>query len=461
MDLFEARDRERRARDAPLAERMRPERLDEMVGLDKVLGPKSRLGRLLTGGRMPSLILWGPPGCGKTTLARLLAGRARAGFETLSAVSSGVKDLRAVVARARERSKLDGHATVLFIDEIHRYNKAQQDALLPHVEDGTLTLIGATTENPVFELNRPLLSRCRLITLDGLESGSIEDILRRALADSSRGLGDIAVTVSDDTLALISRLSAGDARSALNLLEASVLSAAGGSDEGEAGPTLEPEQVLELAQRPSAHYDKSGEEHYNALSALHKSLRGSDPDAALYWIAKMLEGGEDPRHIARRMIRFASEDVGLADPMAVTRAVSAWQAYEMLGRPEGELALAQCAVDLALAPRSQAMEDAWHAALADVRELGPRPVPLQLRNIKPGQSKAEQKATRYLSPHRYRHGVVPQSCKPEGLEDDSPRLPYVRLGDRGEEARLRDRQAVIARFLEQARREGYHQWKLD
>ncbi|MDF1663494.1 MAG: AAA family ATPase, partial [Planctomycetota bacterium] len=308
MDLFDAHERTQRARRAPLAERMRPRVFEEVLGLDDLLGQNARLRRFLTSRRLVSLILWGPPGSGKTTLARLLAKRGGEFFVALSAVNSGVKELREVTARARDRSKMEGRGTVLFLDEIHRFNKSQQDALLPHVEDGTFILIGATTENPAFEVNRPLLSRCHLITIPPLSEQAILDILERAFHDEERGIGEYKLDKDEDALQVMTRLSGGDARSALNLLEASALAALG---ENETGGRLTSELVVDIAQKPSIHYDKSGEEHFNAISAFHKSLRGSDPDGALYWMMRMLEGGEDLMYVARRMVRFASEDVGL------------------------------------------------------------------------------------------------------------------------------------------------------
>ena len=456
MDLFEAHERKQRARRAPLAERMRPRVFEEVLGLDELLGQNARLRRFLTSRRLVSLILWGPPGSGKTTLARLLAKRGGEFFVPLSAVNSGVKELREVTARARERAKMEGRGTVLFLDEIHRFNKSQQDALLPHVEDGTFVLIGATTENPAFEVNRPLLSRCHLITIPALSEQAVQGILERAFHDEERGLGEYKLSKDDDVLEVITRLSGGDARSALNLLEASALAALG---ENETGGQLSSDLVVDIAQKPSIHYDKSGEEHFNAISAFHKSLRGSDSDGALYWMMRMLEGGEDLMYVARRMVRFASEDVGLADPGAVTRAMAAMEAAKFLGRPEGELALVQMAVDLALAPKSNAMEMAYFRARDDVRELGAPPVPLHLRNVKVGLTPAEKAKARYLYAHDYKEAVVPQQYLPKKIEEESTRRPYYRPTPR--EQALIDRIAELEAHLEAARAAGYHNWKLE
>jgi putative ATPase len=452
MDLFQARDRERRARSAPLAERMRPAVLEDVLGLEAILAPDSALRRLLTGPRLVSMILWGPPGSGKTTLARVLANNRQLAMESLSAVSAGVKELREVVARARERSAMEQRGTVLFLDEIHRFNKAQQDALLPHIEDGSLVLIGATTENPSLEINRALLSRCRLITLEALPSEALASILRRALADSTRGIGDLALAVPDTEIELIARLSAGDARAALNLLEASAIAAeAAGEKE------LSSERILAIAQQPLLAYDKAGDEHYNALSALHKSVRGSDVDAAIYWVTRMLESGEPPMTIARRLVRIASEDIGLADPQALSRAVAALEAARFLGRPEGDLALVQAAADLALAPKSNALELAWMRARDDVQDFGAAPVPLHLRNIKPGLSPDEAVATRYRYAHDYRYGIVPQHHLPKLLRRESSRLPYFRPTSR--ERAAQKRLVELEAWRQEASRLGEPRWR--
>ncbi|MEK6662152.1 MAG: replication-associated recombination protein A, partial [candidate division NC10 bacterium] len=355
---------------------MRPRSLKEFVGQEHLLGEGKILTTAIEAGELPSLILWGPPGCGKTTLAFLLAGEHKATFVPFSAVSSGIKEIRDVIARA-ERERAYGKRTLLFIDEIHRFNKAQQDAFLPHVERGTIVLIGATTENPSFEVIAPLLSRAKVLTLQPLAEEGLVLILRRALDDRERGLGPLAIGADDEALRAIARLSAGDARAALNTLELAA-QMAGREPEGSRRLTLNMAQ--EAGQRRALLYDKAGEEHYNLISALHKSLRGSDPDASLYWLARMLASGEDPLYIARRLVRFASEDVGNADPQGLLMALAAKEAFHFLGSPEGELALAQAAAYLATAPKSNAVYMAFGEAQRDVEDAPLEGVPLHLRN---------------------------------------------------------------------------------
>ncbi|MFW5951735.1 MAG: replication-associated recombination protein A [Gemmatimonadota bacterium] len=358
---------------APLAARMRPRTLDEFVGQESVLGPGRALRELIEKDEVGSLILWGPPGTGKTTIARIIAERTDATFVPFSAVTEGVPRVRAIIKEAKARQRATGRRTILFCDEIHRFNKAQQDAFLPHVEAGTVTLIGATTENPSFEVIGALLSRARVFVLEPLAEDHLAAILRRALADPERGLGGRNLEVDDDAIALIAREADGDARRALNALEtAATLAGAGGSVDGEC--------AREALQRRVARYDKGGEEHYNLVSALHKSVRGSSPDGALYWLARMLEGGEDPLYIARRLIRMAVEDIGLSDPNALGLAVAARDTYRMLGSPEGDLALAEAAVYLATAPKSNRLYVAFGAARAAARDTPAEGVPLHIRN---------------------------------------------------------------------------------
>src|SRR5687767_2746196 len=333
---------------APLAARMRPRTLDEYAGQQHIVGEGKLLRRSIAGDKLFSIILWGPPGSGKTTLAQIIASSTNAHFEQVSAVSAGVADLRKIIQEAQDRLGMFQQRTVLFIDEIHRFNKGQQDAVLPYVEDGTVILIGATTENPSFEVNAPLLSRSRVVVLESLEDRDIETIVTRALTDEDRGLGSRRLTLTEAARSLLVNLANGDARFALNTLE---FAAAGLDVEG----TIDAERVLQAAQRRAAAYDKSGEAHYDAISALHKTIRGSDPDAALYWLARMLERGDDPLYVARRLVRFASEDVGLADPQALQIAMAAQQAVHFIGMPEGALALAELTVYLALAPKSNAI----------------------------------------------------------------------------------------------------------
>ncbi|HXE80733.1 MAG TPA: replication-associated recombination protein A, partial [Vicinamibacterales bacterium] len=376
-DLFDTGVPEAPKEGAPLAERMRPRSLDEIVGQDEILAPGRPLREAIERDRLQSLILWGPPGTGKTTIARVIAERSRSRFVSFSAVLSGIKDVRDVMATADATRKRTGRRTIVFIDEIHRFNKAQQDAFLPHVESGSIVLIGATTENPSFEVNAALLSRSRVFVLRGLADEDILTILRRALADAERGLGGEALDVDDDALALIARASGGDARSALNLLELAAASAPTGADGRRRIDRGHAEHAL---QRRMLLYDKGGEEHFSIISALHKSMRNSDPDAAVYWLARMLEAGEDPLYIARRLIRFASEDIGNADPMALTVAVAAKEAVHFIGMPEGNTALAQAAIYLATAPKSNAVYVAYGRAAEDVRKGPVEPVPLHLRN---------------------------------------------------------------------------------
>jgi putative ATPase len=362
----------------PLAARMRPRTLDEIVGQEHLLSPGRALRRSIEGDHVASLILWGPPGSGKTTLAAVIAATTRSRFVALSAVTAGVADLRRVVEDAAKLLRATGRRTILFIDEIHRFSKSQQDAILPHVERGTVTLIGATTENPSFEVNAALLSRSRVYTLRALSDDDVLAVLRRALADSERGLGAARLTAAEDALRYLAAYANGDARTALNALElaASVVPAR----EGETERQIDLATVEDAVQQRALLYDKSGEEHYNLISALHKSLRGSDPDAGLYWLARMLDAGEDPLYIVRRLIRFASEDVGMADPQALLVCVAAQQACHFVGMPECALALAQAVVHLATAPKSNALYIAYDAALHDVRETRNDPVPLHLRN---------------------------------------------------------------------------------
>ncbi|MEI6378135.1 MAG: replication-associated recombination protein A [Candidatus Falkowbacteria bacterium] len=354
---------------APLAERMRPQTLDDFVGQPEITGENKLLKKALAAGQLPSLVFWGPPGTGKTTLGLIIAHTLKAEFIRFSAVTEGVKDLRIVIDKARNNQLLETQ-TVLFIDEIHRWNKAQQDALLPHLENGTIILIGATTENPSFEIRSALLSRMRVIVLNHLKPEDIEQILLRAATDSERGLGKANLTIGEGVLRFIADLSGGDARTALNILETTAL----------LGTIIDTDLVKEAAQKVSLQYDKDGENHYNLISALHKSLRGSDADASLYWLARMLEAGEDPLYVARRLVRFASEDVGLANSQALNQAVAAYNACRFLGLPECKLHLAQATVYLAKCKKSNELYTAYAEAARDAREKGNIVVPLHLRN---------------------------------------------------------------------------------
>ncbi len=354
---------------SPLADRMRPLSLDEFLGQDEIVGQGKILRNAIISGNPSSMIFWGPPGSGKTTLARIVASLSRADFTQMSAVTSGLKDLRVVIRKARE-NVIEEKKTILFIDEIHRWNKSQQDALLPHVEKGIIILIGATTENPSFEIRGALLSRCRVFLLKQLEQSAIAEIAKKALRDETRGLGELKIKISDDAVNLLAEMSNGDARTALNALEY----VSGVSDD------ISPEDIKQAFQKSHLFYDKDGEEHFNIISALHKSLRGSDADAALYWLARMLEAGEDPLYIARRLVRFASEDVGMANSRALEQTVAAYQACHFIGMPECNVILAQAVVYLAKCEKSNELYAAYGQASADVREFGNLPVPLHIRN---------------------------------------------------------------------------------
>ena len=402
---------------SPLAERMRPRTLDEMVGHPEVVGPGAFLRRAIAADRVPSLIFWGPPGSGKTTLARLIAAATSSLFVPFSAVTSGIKEVKEVMAEAARLRRAQGRRTLLFVDEIHRFNRAQQDAFLPYVERGDIVLVGATTENPSFEINAALMSRCRVVVLGALSVDDLLLLLRRTLADREHGLGGTPVEVDGEALAAVAQLASGDARRALNLLEAAVADAAESGAPGPDGaaPRLDAERVRLVSQRKVLLYDKAGEEHFNLISALHKSLRESDPDASLYWLARMLAAGEDPLYVARRMIRFASEDVGLADPQALPQALAARDAYHLLGSPEGDLALAQAAVYLALAPKSNAVYAGFGAALRTVEERPADPVPLAIRNAPTPLMKGLGYGAGYVYAHATDEGVGGLDCLPDSL----------------------------------------------
>ena len=414
-DLFDHAGEKERLSEAPLAERMRPLILDDYIGQEHVVGEGRFLRKIVEKGSPASLILWGPPGTGKTTLARIIAKGANASFESFSAVLSGVKDLREVIARADERRKYESKKTILFVDEIHRWNKAQQDAFLPHVESGRIILIGATTQNPSFEVISPLLSRCRVIVLNSLKDIEIEKIIRRAVEDTKRGLfaKDDPVDIDDESISYLARIAEGDARRSLNGLE---LSYAFARSQDASKITIE--TTKEAMTSASLSYDRMGEEHYNQISAFIKSMRGSDPDASVYWLVRMLESGEDPLFILRRMVIFAAEDIGNADPKAVSVVVAALNAFSFIGLPEGKIPMAQAVTYLATCPKSNASYMALNNATAKVRETGSLGVPLHIRNAPTQLMKELDYGKEYKYPHDYVGNYVGQQYLPDELKGE-------------------------------------------
>ena len=432
MNLFDHRSHQQLQGKAPLAARMRPRSFDEYIGQDHIIGEGSVLRRSIEADRLPSIILWGPPGAGKTTLASLIANLTRSHFEQISGVASGVADLRRVAAEARQRLGMSAQSTILFVDEIHRFNKAQQDVILPYVEDGTLVLIGATTENPSFEVVSPLLSRARVFALEALTDEQVKRIVNTAASDAERGLGALKPRLDEQALNALVNLANGDARTALNALELAVSAAAPDAD---GIRRINLAMVEDAMQRRSLRYDKAGDLHYDTISAFIKSVRASDPDAAVYWLARMLEAGEDPLFIARRLVILASEDIGMADPHGLVVAVAAQQAVHFIGLPEGRIPLAEATVYLATAPKSNKSYMALNEAMRDVQHTRNEPVPLHLRNAVTGLMKEMGYGDGYKYAHDYEGAYTPTQNLPASLTDRR----YYRPGNQGYEARVQER----------------------
>ena len=431
MDLFEYNSQQSRTKSQPLAERVRPTSLEAFVGQKHLLGKGKLIQTAIETDHLFSMILWGPPGCGKTTLARIVAKETRAHFVHFSAVLSGVKEIRSVIKIAKDQQSLYRQETILFVDEIHRFNKAQQDAFLHHVEDGLITLIGATTENPSFEVIAPLLSRCRVITMKVLSDEDIALIIEFALRDEDRGLGKASWQLSQEAIRYLVQISDGDARMALNNLE--LVTSLKRADTEEKKITLA--EIKTALQEKALVYDKSGESHYNLISALHKSMRGSDPDAAIYWLGRMLASGEDPLYVARRMVRFAVEDIGNADPEALNMALNGMEAYRFLGSPEGELALAQVAVYLATAPKSNAIYTAYNKVQETIKQTGSLQTPLHIRNAPTKLMKSIGYGKDYQYAHNYQDAIDSQEYLPEKIRGSQFYHPV----DRGHEQTIRKR----------------------
>ena len=430
--LFEHGRRAQVASDAPLADRMRPRTFAEFVGHDQIVDADRALLKSMAAGRLPSFILWGPPGTGKTTLARLVATSSESDFASVSAVTSGVADLRRIVGDAKERKGMYQQSTVLFVDEIHRFNKSQQDVILPHVEDGTVTFIGATTENPSFEVIAPLLSRCRVFALQSLTEEQMETIVSRAMSDLDRGLGSLKAMLAADALKHLIDIANGDARIALNALETAAYAV---TPDADGNRLIDLDTISDSLQRRSPIYDKAGENHYDTISAFIKSVRGSSPDGALYWLARMIESGEDPLFIVRRLVILAAEDVGLADPQALSIGVAAQQAVHFLGMPEGRIPLAEATVYLASAPKSNSTYAALNQAMEDVRERVNEPVPVHLRNAVTGVMQVAGYGKNYKYAHDYEGHFEPQEYLPSSLEGRR----YYYPGDEGAEKGIKDR----------------------
>jgi len=432
MDMFERQFEEQKRQQAPLATRMRPTNFDAYVGQEHLISKGRVLRKAIEAGRLPSVVLWGPPGSGKTTLAYIIANTTDSHFSPVSAVSAGVNDLRRIIEEAKEHRKIYQRRTILFIDEIHRFNKAQQDAILPFVEDGTVTLIGATTENPSFEVTSPLLSRCQALTLKPLVEDEIRLIVMRALRDRLNGLGALNAELSPEALNHLITMSKGDARIALNALEMAALTT---PPDAQGKRPIQLATIEDAVQHPALRYDKGGDQHYDTISALHKSMRGSDPDAALYWLVRMLEAGEDPLYIARRLVRFASEDVGMADPQALVIAMSAQQAVHFIGMPEGNLALAEAVVYLATAPKSNSLNEAYSRVQREIKQGSDDSVPLHLRNpVTP-----LMKEMGYGKGYKYAHDFPGHFVEQQNLPFSLQGRQYYSPSDQGYEKQITTR----------------------
>ena len=434
MDMFQQQFEKQKVKEMPLAARMRPATFNDFVGQEHLISRGRVLRKAIEAGQLPSIILWGPPGSGKTTLAYIIANTTDSHFSPVSAVSAGVNDLRRIIDEAKERRKLYQQKTILFIDEIHRFNKAQQDAVLPFVEDGTVTLIGATTENPSFEVISPLLSRCQVLALNPLTEDDIRVIIIRALSDRLMSLGALNVELDDDAMIHLITMSNNDARVALNILERAALATPPDADRKR---RILLSTTEDATQHRALRYDKAGEQHYDLISALHKSMRGSDPDASLYWLARMLEAGEDPLYIARRLVRFASEDVGMADPQALVVAMAAQQAVHFIGIPEGNLALAEAAVYLATAPKSNSLYQAYSAVQEEIKHGPDQPVPLHLRNPVTPLMKGMSYGKGYKYAHDYPEHFVQQRNLPDSLQGKRYYTPSDQGYEKEVEARLK------------------------
>ncbi|MBN2076845.1 MAG: replication-associated recombination protein A [Dehalococcoidales bacterium] len=435
MDMFERQIEERKGQQAPLATRMRPTTFNEFVGQEHLIGEGRVLRKSIEAGRIPSIVLWGPPGSGKTTLANVIANITDSHFSMVSAVSAGVAELRRAIEQAVQRRRSSGQNTILFIDEIHRFNKTQQDAILPFVEDGTVTLIGATTENPSFEVTSPLLSRAQVLTLNPLTEDEIRVILMRALRDRLKGLGSINVAIGSEAIDHLIDMAKGDARVALNALELAVMS----TPPDESGKRKVPLATIEdAAQHPVLRYDKDGDQHYDLISALHKSMRGSDPDASLYWLGRMLEAGEDPLYVVRRIIRFASEDIGMADPQALLVAVAVQQAVHFIGMPEGNLAMAEAVVYMATAPKSNSLYAAYSRVQEEIRKGALEAVPMHLRNAVTPMMQQMGYGKGYKYAHDYQDNFVEQQNLPDSLQGTQYYSPSEQGYEKQVVNRLRD-----------------------